>query len=96
MCAAPPAPGPPAELAHFYEQDLAWVQCAGFPVGAGLADTDGEGGFVCARLSVPLDYAASEGETAQIAVIKLPGGPGASSLVVNPGGPGGSGGSGRS
>ncbi len=90
----------PAGLAHFYQQELGWEACAGYPVGESFrANIDG-GQFLCARLSVPLDYGRPDGAAAQIAVIKTSG-TGASSsaaeslaaesLVVNPGGPGSSG-----
>ncbi|MEU7811539.1 alpha/beta hydrolase [Pseudonocardia sp. NPDC049154] len=90
--AAAPAE-PPAALAPYYTQVLAWGPC--LP----LADDDrerelfGAPGVECARLTVPLDYAKPEGRTAQIAVLRAAGG-GANhigSLVLNPGGPGGSG-----
>ena len=66
-------------LARFYEQKLRWSSC--------------HGGFRCARLEVPLDYAQPDGRTIELAVVRLPrsgDGP-RRSLVLNPGGPGGSG-----
>ncbi len=69
----------PPELEQYYEQDLNWQGC---------------GGDECARLTVPLDYDAADGETIELAVLRAR----ATSrdqrvgqLVVNPGGPGGSG-----
>lgn len=90
-----PASPPAAELARFYEQRLDWGGCAGYPAAADSEGVLAGGKFLCARLSVPLDYAQPDGQTAQIAVVRLRGGGGASpvarSLVVNPGGPGASG-----
>ena len=69
----------PPELARFYEQDLDWRAC---------------GDNQCARLTVPLDYAKPDGETIELAVLRVPAterGKRVGQLVVNPGGPGGSG-----
>jgi pimeloyl-ACP methyl ester carboxylesterase len=63
----------------FYEQQLQWEDC---------------GGGQCAQLEVPQDYAEPDGETIEVAVLKVPARRGSQrigSLVVNPGGPGGSG-----
>lgn len=83
----------PAGLERFYAQRLGWGSCAPF------ATTDAERAVYampflldCARLEVPLDYAAPHGRTAQLGVlrqkspVKKIG-----SLVINPGGPGVSG-----
>jgi pimeloyl-ACP methyl ester carboxylesterase len=70
----------PAGLGDFYAQKLSWTGCGG--------------SFQCSRLTVPVDYAAPDGATIQLALIRLPAGkPGQrlGSLVINPGGPGGSG-----
>src|SRR5688500_8409324 len=51
-------------------------------------------GFECARVKVPLDHDAPDGEQISLAVIRLPAGDPArriGSLFLNPGGPGGSG-----
>lgn len=83
---------PPAELGRFYDQELSWDSCAGYPVTSDFLPAAESGAFSCAQLTVPLDYGNPEGPTAQIAVIRSPGGAGADkSLVVNPGGPGVSG-----
>jgi pimeloyl-ACP methyl ester carboxylesterase len=74
-----PAPVPDA-LQSFYGQKLAWKNCGG--------------SFQCSKLTVPVDYAAPDGATIQLAVIRLPAGKPdqrLGSLVINPGGPGGSG-----
>lgn len=76
---SPASPSDPA-LATFYSQRLAWTPCGG--------------SFVCARLTVPLDYSAPSGGTITLALIKLPASDPAQrigSLVTNPGGPGASG-----
>lgn len=58
-------------------------------------DWDGcGGGFDCAKLTVPLDYAKPDGDTIQLAVIRLKAARKdrrIGSVVLNPGGPGGSG-----
>lgn len=99
LAACAPAPqatdtGPvPAGLERFYAQRLAWGPCDAFATTPGDAAAYGDPGLECARLEVPLDYAAPEGRTAQVAVLRhatdARGRIG--SLVVNPGGPGGSG-----
>jgi pimeloyl-ACP methyl ester carboxylesterase len=103
-CSAPapaaPAPAVPAAasstaapgLERFSGQSLAWGPCAPFATGpdgrAAFADTR----YDCARLEVPLDYAAPGGRTAQLGVLRLRAtGQRIGSLVVNPGGPGASG-----
>lgn len=71
---------PPQSMAgteKFYEQKLEWSDC---------------GASQCAELTVPIDYAKPEGDTIEIAVLKVPAkGDRQGSLVINPGGPGGSG-----
>jgi pimeloyl-ACP methyl ester carboxylesterase len=84
---------PSAALDVFYEQELAWEDCAEYPT------TAGESGLLalapeaeCARMEVPLDYEDPEGEPASVAVMRVPArGESMGSLVYNPGGPGGSG-----
>lgn len=77
---APQTPPPGSEdLSSFYAQRLQWNDCEGAQ---------------CASLEVPVDYAAPQGDTLQVAVIKVPARRDSrriGSLVVNPGGPGGSG-----
>jgi pimeloyl-ACP methyl ester carboxylesterase len=77
-----PEPGsseaPVPDLATFYGQDLDWSPCRG-------------GGFLCALLTVPVDYAAPGGETIELQLLKVPAADQSArvgSLVVNPGGPG--------
>src|SRR5688572_8877229 len=73
---------PPAgseALAAFYGQRLQWSDCEGAQ---------------CATLRVPVDYAAPEGDTIEVALVRVPARKESrriGSLVVNPGGPGGSG-----
>lgn len=66
-------------LDSFYAQDLQWDDCEG-----------GE----CASLKVPQDYAKPDGDTIDVAVLRVPASRQSKrigALVVNPGGPGGSG-----
>ncbi|MER7073298.1 alpha/beta hydrolase [Terrabacter sp. NPDC000476] len=72
----------PEELAAFYGKRVRWSPCE-----------DG-GGFDCATVTVPVDYAHPEGATTGIALRRLPAAgpaPRIGSLFLNPGGPGGSG-----
>ena len=74
---------PPAALAATtarYGKPLRWSGCGG--------------GFQCATMTVPLDYAKPGGDTIGVAVIRLPAQSPArriGAVVLNPGGPGGSG-----
>ena len=69
----------PAELRSYYTQQVDWAPC--------------ESDFECAKIKVPLDYSKPDGESIEIAALKLPskGNSKEGSLLVNPGGPGGSG-----
>ncbi len=76
-----PDPGatdpPSADLAAYYSQTLSWDVC--------------REKFLCATLTVPLDYADAAGPTIDVALLKQPAAVPADrigSLVVNPGGPG--------
>lgn len=70
-------PPPSADLARFYSQDLDWEPC---------------GPDECARLLVPVDYDDPDGETLELALLRVPArGDRVGSLVINPGGPGSSG-----
>jgi pimeloyl-ACP methyl ester carboxylesterase len=81
--AASPPPGviDPAtapEFSKYYKQHVNWTDCG--------AD------FVCAKVTVPVDWKKPAGASIQIAAIKLPAaGNKIGSLLVNPGGPGVSG-----
>ncbi len=89
---APPSDGAaPPGLERFYAQTLSWGPCASF---AGPDDQTAfaEKRYDCARIEVPLDYAAPTGRTARLGVLRLKAsGQKIGSLVVNPGGPGASG-----
>jgi pimeloyl-ACP methyl ester carboxylesterase len=92
--AAPGAAAPVPELQRFYDQELEWGPCGPF----GTTDADRAAfdnpAFDCARLEVPLEYAAPEGSTAQIGVLRQQAsdpGERIGSLLTNPGGPGVSG-----
>jgi pimeloyl-ACP methyl ester carboxylesterase len=85
------APVPP-QLQRYYTQRLVWGPCAGFAQNDRQEVAFADPALDCARLEVPLDYAAPDGRTAQVALLrhrttrqKI------GSLVVNPGGPGKSG-----
>ena len=68
----------PAELRSYYAQQVDWVPC--------------ESDFKCAKIKVPLDYSKPDGDSIEIAALKLSTkGNSKGSLLVNPGGPGGSG-----
>jgi pimeloyl-ACP methyl ester carboxylesterase len=74
------SPAVPRGLARFYHQKLQWQEC--------------RGGFTCARLRVPLDYAKPGGRTIEVAVLKAKArdsGERLGSIVYDPGGPGVSG-----
>jgi pimeloyl-ACP methyl ester carboxylesterase len=88
----PQPPAPVADLAPFYAQQLSWGACVDYATTAPDRDAFGEEGLECARLEVPLDYAAPAGRTAQVGVLRhRAGGDRIGSLLVNPGGPGASG-----
>ena len=75
-----PPPGSPPGLAAFYQQKPSWSDC--------------QGGFQCATVKVPVDYAKPGSGQLEISVIRLPARDRSQrigSLVTNPGGPGGSG-----
>lgn len=81
----PPAP---AGLERFYEQDVAWGSCDGFAA----PDERFPAAAQCARIEVPVDYERPDGETARIALSRVPAtGDRIGSLLLNPGGPGVSG-----
>ncbi|MFV2173307.1 alpha/beta hydrolase [Actinomadura sp. LOL_016] len=70
----------PDGLGTFYDQRPDWRDCGG--------------GFQCATVQVPLDYARPQSEKVGISVIRLPARDKSQrigSLLTNPGGPGGSG-----
>jgi len=68
----------PDPLARFYAQTITWQPCGDQ--------------LECGTVLVPLDYRKPKGPTISIAVNRrLTAGPGAPSLLFNPGGPGGSG-----
>jgi pimeloyl-ACP methyl ester carboxylesterase len=76
-----PAPGatdaPSADLARFYSQQLSWKSC--------------RDGNLCSTLVVPVDYQHPDGQTIELALLKVPAADPAKrigSVVINPGGPG--------
>jgi pimeloyl-ACP methyl ester carboxylesterase len=81
-CTSAPAPVPPSspapDLRKFTQQQLAWSPCGD--------------ALDCAHLSVPLDYAAPDGPTVTVGLLRHKAvKQRIGSLVVNPGGPGGQG-----
>ncbi|MGQ4599546.1 alpha/beta fold hydrolase [Nocardia sp. R6R-6] len=83
-----PMPTPPAGLEKFYGQAVRWGDCTGF----GGPDDHLPPNTECARITVPVDYAAPDGPTAQLALSRVRAtGRRIGSLVMNPGGPGESG-----
>ncbi|MFI6029944.1 alpha/beta hydrolase [Amycolatopsis magusensis] len=88
-----PAGPVPAGLEKFYAQPLSWGDCAPYATTASTKTAFGVKGVECARLTVPLDYAAPQGETITIGVLRHRSGGGEriGSLLFNPGGPGASG-----
>ncbi|MEJ3653387.1 alpha/beta fold hydrolase [Actinomycetes bacterium KLBMP 9759] len=83
----------PVGLERFYAQTLDWGPCTGFAMTEEERAEYREPSFECARLDVPLDYAAPAGRLASIAVMRVrtTSAERIGSLVLNPGGPGGSG-----
>jgi pimeloyl-ACP methyl ester carboxylesterase len=89
-----PAGSAPPGLEAFYDQQLAWGPCAPFAATEEDRQIYADPSLQCARMQVPLDYAAPEGRTGTIAVLRhaAPASPQRiGSLVINPGGPGASG-----
>lgn len=78
---APPGTGPPEGAGEFVVGAADWAAC------------DGDAGFECSTIAVPLDHADPTGPTIPIALIRQPatGDDRIGSVVFNPGGPGGSG-----
>lgn len=76
---------------------LSWGSCSkvDIAVTADVLSTAKQAGMECATLDVPVDHAAPDGATTELALARLPATGSASkrigSLIVNPGGPGGSG-----
>ena len=86
------APNPPPNLDRFYAQTLAWEPCPGYATTAEDRVAFAAPAFDCARLEVPLDYAAPDARTAQVGVLRQRAtGDRIGSLLLNPGGPGASG-----
>ncbi|MTD58134.1 alpha/beta hydrolase [Amycolatopsis pithecellobii] len=92
-----PQPSPVSDvhvLDRFYDQKLAWGDCAPYATEAQQQDAFRAKGVECARLSVPLDYARPQGKTITVGVLRHRAADQQDrigSLVMNPGGPGGSG-----
>lgn len=87
------ADGPDTGLEGFYEQELAFEPCDSYATTVTEAEQYAiSDAFECARMRVPVDYAEPDGDTMQIALMRVPArGERIGSLVLNTGGPGGSG-----
>jgi pimeloyl-ACP methyl ester carboxylesterase len=71
----------PGGLEEYYAQDPQWQGCE-----------QDQGGFECATVSAPLDYADPDGDSIELALVRSAGaGEDAPHLLLNPGGPGVSG-----
>lgn len=69
---------------RFYEQEITWGSCEDSYLSTSRIE--------CGTLTVPTSWSAPDGETLDLAVIRLPAtGTAQGSLITNPGGPGGSG-----
>ncbi|MBW4719372.1 alpha/beta hydrolase [Saccharothrix obliqua] len=90
-----PAGAVPAGLERFYGQRIGWEDCADYATtGTTRAQfrTRKDMRIQCARVEVPLDYAAPTGRTIKIGLLRRAAtGDRIGSLFVNPGGPGASG-----
>jgi pimeloyl-ACP methyl ester carboxylesterase len=76
-------------LERYYGQELTWGPCADTATSPEDEQAFADPAFDCTRLEVPLDYAAPDGERAQIAVLRRKAsGDRIGSLLFNPGGPG--------
>ncbi len=88
----PAAAATPPGLDEFYGQAPTWGPCAPFAVTASDRERFADPAYDCTTVTVPLDYAAPDGETAQIALLRRKAtGERIGSLFTNPGGPGSSG-----
>ncbi len=96
-CAVPAAqggttPGPPPELAQFYDQQIAFEPCAPYATTTQDQQLFSDERFDCARVQVPLDYADPDGPRGEVALLRVKAsGDRIGSLLANPGGPGASG-----
>lgn len=85
---------PTAALERFYTQELTFEACDDYATTSGEADAYAlDPAFECAYMEAPLDYAEPDGETIQIALMRVAarGDDPIGSLLLNTGGPGGSG-----
>lgn len=92
-CTSPsPDSGADTNLDTYFGQELDWTGCEDTATSAADAELFANPALECASVEVPLDYDEPEGETAHIALLRLPAtGEAEGSLLVDPGGPGGSG-----
>ncbi len=81
----------PEGLEEFYGQALTWESCAEYAMTSVDEDAMGGDELQCARLTVPLDYAAPDSAKITIGVLRKPATSASDrigSLLINPGGPG--------
>ncbi|GAA0507918.1 alpha/beta hydrolase [Saccharopolyspora erythraea] len=89
----PVGPVPPG-LERYYGQTLSWGPCADYARTSSDRATYQDSTIECARLEVPMDYAAPQGATITLGLLRKPASDPSQrigSLVMNPGGPGASG-----
>lgn len=94
-CASTPPPDEPApeqDLQGYLEQDLAWGGCSGSATNTLDEELFANPELQCATVDVPIDYDEPDGDTARIALLRIPAsGEAEGSLLINPGGPAGAG-----
>ncbi len=81
----------PEGLEKFYGQALSWEGCSDYAMSSTDAQAMSSDDLQCARLTVPLDYAAPDGATITIGVLRKSATSSSDrigSLLINPGGPG--------
>jgi pimeloyl-ACP methyl ester carboxylesterase len=89
----PQGPVPPG-LARFYGQEIVWGACEPYAVSAEARDVFVAPDIECARVEVPLDYAAPEARVITLGLLRRQAESPRhriGSLLINPGGPGYSG-----
>ncbi|NJP66917.1 alpha/beta hydrolase [Streptomyces spiramenti] len=90
--APPDEDGPTEDLQSYLEQDIDWAGCSGSATNTIDEELFANPELQCATIEVPVDYDKPDGNTAQIALLRLPAsGEADGSLLINPGGPAGAG-----
>ena len=79
----------PQDLQGFYAQQLTWGPCADYATSAEEFAEFTDPTFECARVAVPIDYAAADAGAAELGLLRRRAtGDKIGSLLFNPGGPG--------